>query len=97
MGNVGYLFLTGTGTGKDLFQAASWARKAAGLPQTTARAMNDLGAMYEEGGAVTQDLAEAAKWYGKAAARGYPGAAANLARAKSGKAGAPTVLAGLEY
>ncbi|MDR1109177.1 MAG: hypothetical protein LBP92_00405 [Deltaproteobacteria bacterium] len=97
MANVGYLFRTGTGTAQDLFQGASWARKAAALPQTTARAMNDLGAIYEAGGAVTPDKAEAARWYGLAAARGYPGAAASQARARSGKAGTPAVLDGLEY
>jgi TPR repeat protein len=97
MGNVGYLYRTGQGVTKDPFQGASWARKAADLPQTTARVLNDLGAIYEEGLAVTMDKAEAQRWYGLAAARGCREGFTNQSRLKSGKNDSPAVLTSLEY
>jgi TPR repeat protein len=97
MGNVGYMYRTGQGVALDVFQGASWARKAAGLPQTTPRVLNDLGAIYEDGLAVTPDKAEARRWYGLAAARGYAMATNNQARLHGGKPGKPEVLEQLEY
>ncbi|MDR2301431.1 MAG: sel1 repeat family protein [Deltaproteobacteria bacterium] len=97
MGNVGYLYRVGQGVSLDAYQGASWSRKAAQIPQTTPRVLNDLGAVYEEGRAVTPDKDEALRWYGLAAARGYKMGANNQARLRSGKGGSPEVLTGLEY
>ncbi|MDR3134621.1 MAG: sel1 repeat family protein [Deltaproteobacteria bacterium] len=97
MGNVGYMYRAGQGTGQDHFQGAIWARKAASIPQTTPRVLNDLGAIYEEAKAVTKDMAEAKRWYGLAAARGYPAASRNLSRLRTNKGGIPETLTGLEY
>ncbi|MDR2387161.1 MAG: sel1 repeat family protein [Deltaproteobacteria bacterium] len=97
MGNLGYLYRVGQGVALDPYQGASWDRKAAQMPQTTARVLNDLGAVYEEGRAVTPDKDEALRWYGQAAAKGYPMAANNQARLRSGQSGSPEVMIGLEY
>jgi TPR repeat protein len=97
MGNIGYLYRTGRGISLDSFLGASWTRKAAELPQTTPRVLNDLGAIYEEGKAVTPDKAEAQRWYGLAAARGYRMGTNNLSRLRSGHGGTPEILDGLEY
>jgi TPR repeat protein len=97
MGNVGYLCRLGQGVSLDAYKGASWARRAASLNPTTPRVFNDLGAIYEDGRAVTPDKDEAMRWYGQAAARGYHMGSTNLSRLRSGKAGPPEVLVGLEY
>jgi TPR repeat protein len=97
MGNVSYLYRAGLGTNRDPLMAASWARRAADKPQTSARCFNDLGYFYQLGTAVSPDLTEAARWYKLAADRQYPLAAANLSGLKAKPPAAPSVFDGLEY
>jgi TPR repeat protein len=97
MGNISYLTRLGIGTTAAPFMAATWSHRAANLPQTTARSLNDLGFFYEEGRAVSPDLAEATKWYTLADQRGYPLAAANLKRLKSQAKTPPEVYDFIEY
>jgi TPR repeat protein len=85
------------GTKADPILAAAMARRAAALPEATARCQNDVGLFYEQGLAVTADKSEALRWYGLAAARGYPQAQANLARLRAGRGGTPESFDGLEY
>jgi hypothetical protein len=97
MSNLSYVIRLGLGTSTSPFRAASWAHRAASLPQTSARCLNDLGFFYEQGLAVSPDPAEAARWYGLAAVRGYSLAISNLNRIKSSQKGTPEVFDGLEY
>jgi TPR repeat protein len=97
MGNAGYLARRGIGISADILLGAAWTRRAADRPEAPGRALNDMGCYYEEGVAVTPDKAEALRWYGLAAARGFPGAAANLSRLKAGQAGTPGFFEGIEY
>jgi TPR repeat protein len=97
MGNASYMARSGIGTDADPYLGATWARRAASLPEATPRVQNDLGFYYEQGLAVTPDTEVAARWYQMAAARGYPQAQSNLARLKAGGAGKPEVFEGIEY
>jgi TPR repeat protein len=69
MTELGSLYLVGRpGVQQNGTEARKWFEKAAALGD--ARAMFDLGLLYEYGNEVTQDYTEARKWYEKAAALG---------------------------
>jgi serine/threonine protein kinase/TPR repeat protein len=65
---LGKIYGSGDGVGKDAAKAADWYRKAADLGN--ASAMVFLGALYAQGAGVPKDLGEAAKWLRKAADAG---------------------------
>ncbi|HMC28425.1 MAG TPA: tetratricopeptide repeat-containing serine protease family protein [Verrucomicrobiae bacterium] len=70
------LYFDGTGTTKDMAEAAKWFRKSA--EQGFAEAEEDLGTCYAQGYGVNKDRAEAVKWFRKAADRGVAEAEFNL-------------------
>lgn len=74
---LGLMYSNGTGTRKDLDQAALWYRKAAA--QNNAEAEYQLGSMYDSGQGLPQSFSEALSWYKKAAAQGHQTAQANIA------------------
>ena len=73
---LGQAYDNGGPAPRDLSQAASWYRKAAG--QGYAAAQNSLGSMYQHGEGVPLDNAEAVQWYQKAADQGFVEAYTNL-------------------
>jgi TPR repeat protein len=97
LGNASYLYRQGLGVEKNDFMASTLAHDAATAKIPSARALNDMGYVYEVGLGVTSDATEATLWYGLAAKRDYPLAKANLERLKS-KASGPALAADLiEY
>ena len=73
---LGLMYANGTGTRKDLDQAALWYRKAAA--QGNAEAQYQLGSMYDSGNGLPQSYSEALSWYKKAAELGQQAAQANI-------------------
>jgi TPR repeat protein len=74
--NLGVLYLTGHGVGRDPAQALLWDRRAA--DQGLAVAQHQLGLLYYRGEGTGQNYAEAAKWFRKAADQGLADAQYNL-------------------
>jgi TPR repeat protein len=74
--NLGSLYATGRGVGKDDSQAVALFRKAAA--KGFAPAQSNLGTMYQHGKGVAKDLQEALKWYRVAAEQKYVFAQLNL-------------------
>jgi TPR repeat protein/serine/threonine protein kinase len=84
---LGKIYSSGDGVGKDAAKAAGWYRKAADLGN--ASAMVFLGALYAQGAGVPKDLAEAAKWLRKAADAGNAVAMDGLGQMYSNGQGLP--------
>lgn len=61
MNNLGFLYQTGWGVGKNLEEAVKWYRTAA--EKDDAKAQANLGLMYQDGLGVTKDLVQAYKWF----------------------------------
>ncbi|MGL4207996.1 MAG: tetratricopeptide repeat protein [Candidatus Adiutrix sp.] len=91
MGNLSWMFRTGTGVGANNLRAAHWAHQSAQSKPPVARGLNDLAYFYESGRGVTQDLAEAKRWYEKSAAQHHPSGLINNKRLKSGGKQPPTL------
>ncbi|PJG45942.1 hypothetical protein CAF53_17040 [Sphingobium sp. LB126] len=75
--NLGRMYLTGRGTGKNYPEALKLLRRAAALG--FADAQYNLGEIYLREWGVDQDLVEAARWYTRAAEQGHVGAQFTLA------------------
>lgn len=73
---LGVLYYTGLGVGKDVREAMRWNRLAA--EQGHVDAQKNMGIAYAMGIGVPTDAAEAAKWYRKAALQGNTDAQFNL-------------------
>jgi len=73
---MGNLYMTGHGVGRDPVAAASWYRAAA--QQAHAAAASNLGVLYANGWGVPLSDAEAVNWFRKAADAGDPGGENNL-------------------
>ena len=66
--NLGMLYYSGEGVGRDLKEAAMWYRKSAG--QGVPQAQYSLANCYYKGEGVQQDNKEAVRWYRAAADQG---------------------------
>ena len=66
---VGYFFLEGLGTEKDLTKALYWTMLSAEHGDRSGQ--YNLARYYEEGIALEKDIDMAKHWYGKSAAQGY--------------------------
>jgi TPR repeat protein/serine/threonine protein kinase len=84
---LGKIYGSGDGVGKDAVKASGWYRKAADLGN--ASAMVFLGALYAQGAGVPKDLDEAGKWLRKAADAGNAVAMDGLGQMYSNGQGLP--------
>ena len=74
--NLGFMYFSGQGVGKNYTEAVKWYRRAA--EQGHATAQFNLGLMYANGQGVPQDYNESLNWYRRAAEQGYATAQFNL-------------------
>jgi TPR repeat protein len=89
--HLGFVYLQGDGTPRDVAKAAAWLEKSA--LHGYAEAQFRLGRMYARGEGVPKDAAKAVAWMGKAAAQGHAEAQFDLAGMYARGEGVPTDVA----